>query len=117
MHPSKQSVLLDLSSCVPTIWVICLATGVFRITPANWFKSTAVLYWYIPAPADEGYRNVEAIAQERGSKNKDVILINKDGLGDQYERQLKIFYDESVSSFDRTCTPPTRRSNKFTSKK
>ncbi|KAF9223259.1 1,2-dihydroxy-3-keto-5-methylthiopentene dioxygenase [Gyrodon lividus] len=62
----------------------------------NILKSIGVLHWYIPVPADEDYRNVEAIAQERGSMNKDVISITKEGLGDQYQSQLKIFYDEHI---------------------
>ncbi|KAF9239484.1 1,2-dihydroxy-3-keto-5-methylthiopentene dioxygenase [Melanogaster broomeanus] len=55
-----------------------------------------VLHWHIPVPADETYVEVDAVARERGYKNRDVITITKEGLGDLYESKLKSFYEEHM---------------------
>ncbi|KIJ61688.1 hypothetical protein HYDPIDRAFT_183089 [Hydnomerulius pinastri MD-312] len=59
-------------------------------------KSIGVLHWHIPVPADGQYDAVDAVAQERGYKNRDVITITKQGLGDLYESKLKSFYEEHM---------------------
>lgn len=58
-----------------------------------------VLHWHIPVPAPStgDYPEVDAVARERGYKNRDVITITKEGLGDLYEAKLKSFYEECAS--------------------
>lgn len=60
--------------------------------------SIGVLHWHIPVPAPTtgDYAQIDAVARERGYKNRDVITITKEGLGDLYEAKLKNFYEESV---------------------
>ena len=61
--------------------------------------SIGVLHWHIPVPVPTtgDYPEIDAVAHERGYKNRDVILITKEGLGDLYEAKLKSFYEECVS--------------------
>ncbi|KAF9228169.1 Acireductone dioxygenase [Gyrodon lividus] len=59
-------------------------------------KSIGVLHWHIPVPVDGKYDAIDAVAQERGYKNRDVIVITKEGLGDLYESKLKTFYEEHM---------------------
>jgi len=56
-------------------------------------KSTGVLHWHIPTTEQS---QIDAVATERNYKNRDVITITKDGLGDLYESKLKSFYEEYV---------------------
>ncbi|KAL4068001.1 Acireductone dioxygenase ARD family [Scleroderma yunnanense] len=55
-----------------------------------------VLHWRIPVPTDEKYTGIDAVAQERNYKNRDVITITKEGLGDLYESKIKTFYEEHM---------------------
>ena len=58
-------------------------------------KSIGVLHWHIPIDEKGEYeKNINAVAQERNYKNRDVIVINKTALGDQFETKLKTFYHE-----------------------
>jgi len=59
-------------------------------------NSIGVFHWHVPVTADGAYDTVQAIAQARGSSNRDIIAITKEGLGDQYETKLKIFYSEHM---------------------
>lgn len=61
--------------------------------------SIGVLHWHIPVPVPTTgeYPKVDAVARERGYKNRDVITITKEGLGDLYESKLKSFYEECVA--------------------
>ncbi|KAH7924182.1 1,2-dihydroxy-3-keto-5-methylthiopentene dioxygenase [Leucogyrophana mollusca] len=59
--------------------------------------SLGVRYWHIPIDAEGQYeKSVDAVAEERGYKNRDVITITKEGLGDLYESKLKSFYEEHM---------------------
>lgn len=62
-------------------------------------SSIGVLHWHIAIPASTtgGYPGIDAVANKRGYKNRDVITITKEGLGDLYEAKLKSFYEECVS--------------------
>jgi len=56
-----------------------------------------VLHWAIPLTQDSpgGWElEIDAIAKEKGYKNRDTINCTKEGLGDQYESKLKSFFDE-----------------------
>lgn len=51
-------------------------------------------FWSIPV---EGYESkVDAIARERDYKNRDVINVSKEGLGELYEEKLKGFFQEHM---------------------
>ncbi|KAF8124353.1 1,2-dihydroxy-3-keto-5-methylthiopentene dioxygenase [Boletus edulis] len=60
--------------------------------------SIGVRHWHIPVPVPTtgDYPEVDAVARERGYKNRDVITITKEGLGDLYEAKLKSFYEEHM---------------------
>ncbi|PPR02559.1 hypothetical protein CVT26_012027 [Gymnopilus dilepis] len=53
-----------------------------------------VKYWTIPV---EGYETrVDEIAKERGYKNRDMINVSKEGLGEIYEDKIKTFFQEHM---------------------
>lgn len=56
--------------------------------------SINVKHWTIPV---EGYESkVNALAQERGYKNRDTINVSKEGLGEVYEQKIKGFFEEHM---------------------
>jgi len=57
-------------------------------------ENIGVLHRQISVPTDGKYTAIDAVARERDYKNRDVITITKEGLGDLYESKLKIFYEE-----------------------
>ncbi|KIK60967.1 hypothetical protein GYMLUDRAFT_43507 [Collybiopsis luxurians FD-317 M1] len=58
-------------------------------------KSIKVEAWTIPVTP--GYEEeLDAVAKERNYRNRDVIEISKEGLGDEYEQKLKGFYKEHI---------------------
>lgn len=56
-----------------------------------------VLYWSVPT--DDWEPEINRIAKERDYRNRDRLNVNKEGLGDQYEEKLKMFFNELVSIF------------------
>ena len=62
-----------------------------------------VLRWHIPVdPEGKWQSQVDAIAEERHYKNRDVCLVTKEGMGEQFEANLKKFYSEYVP-FESAC--------------
>ncbi|KAH7882081.1 1,2-dihydroxy-3-keto-5-methylthiopentene dioxygenase [Phlebopus sp. FC_14] len=59
-------------------------------------KSIGVLHWHIPVSPTGEHEEIDAVAKERGYRNRDVIAITKEGLGDLYESKLKSFYEEHM---------------------
>ncbi|KAK7472108.1 1,2-dihydroxy-3-keto-5-methylthiopentene dioxygenase [Stygiomarasmius scandens] len=55
-----------------------------------------VHHWRIPVEDDDHEEKLNAVAKERGYKNRDVISISKEGLGDLYEEKIKGFYQEHL---------------------
>jgi len=56
-----------------------------------------VLRWHIPVdPTGEWESQVDKIADERSYRNRDICLVTKEGMGDQYESNLKKFYHEHM---------------------
>jgi cupin superfamily acireductone dioxygenase involved in methionine salvage len=43
--------------------------------------------------------SIDEIARERGYKNRDVITVTKEGLGDLYETKLKTFFEVRSYSY------------------
>jgi 1,2-dihydroxy-3-keto-5-methylthiopentene dioxygenase len=62
-------------------------------------QAIGVLHWAIPID-DKGKweGEINAVAKERGYKNRDIINVSKEGLGDAYESKIKTFFEEYVSS-------------------
>ncbi|KAJ8597212.1 1,2-dihydroxy-3-keto-5-methylthiopentene dioxygenase [Rhizopogon salebrosus TDB-379] len=56
-------------------------------------RSIGVLHWHIPTDEQS---QIEAVAEERSYKNRDIITITREGLGDLYEIKLKNFYEEHM---------------------
>ncbi|EPS97907.1 hypothetical protein FOMPIDRAFT_1024841 [Fomitopsis schrenkii] len=56
-----------------------------------------VLRWHIPVDSEGKWQSqVDAIADERHYKNRDVCLVTKEGMGEQFETNLKKFYSEHM---------------------
>ncbi|KAF8901929.1 Acireductone dioxygenase ARD family [Gymnopilus junonius] len=53
-----------------------------------------VKYWIIPVDGHEP--KVDEIAKERGYKNRDLINVTKEGLGELYEEKIKTFFQEHL---------------------
>ncbi|KAF7327768.1 1,2-dihydroxy-3-keto-5-methylthiopentene dioxygenase [Mycena kentingensis (nom. inval.)] len=53
-----------------------------------------VLSWHIPVPGYE--TQVDAVAAERGYKNRDTSIVSKDGLGDLYDEKIEGFFQEHM---------------------
>ncbi|KAJ3748374.1 Acireductone dioxygenase ARD family [Lentinula detonsa] len=66
-----------------------------RSIDAETLNGLRVESWNIPLT--EGYEEkLNVILKERAYKNRDVITISKEGLGDQYEEKIKAFYKEHI---------------------
>jgi len=60
-----------------------------------------VLHWSIPIDATGSWeRQVDEVAKERNYRNRDIINITREGLGDLYETKLKSFYEEHMHEDD-----------------
>ena len=58
-------------------------------------KSIGVLHWNIPIDEEGKWESrIDQVARERGYKNRDVITVTKEGLGDAYESKIKMFFEE-----------------------
>ena len=56
-----------------------------RVVSEETLKKLNVSYWHIPV---EGYEpKVDAVAKERGYKNRDMINVSKAGMGEVREDQ------------------------------
>ncbi|KAF9505960.1 hypothetical protein BS47DRAFT_480163 [Hydnum rufescens UP504] len=53
-----------------------------------------VKYWSIPIQGWEP--KIDAIAAERAYKNRDLINVTKEGLGELYESKIKSFFEEHL---------------------
>lgn len=57
-----------------------------------------VLRWHIPVDAEGKWQSqVDTIADERHYKNRDICFVTKEGMGEQFETNLKKFYSEYVA--------------------
>ncbi|KAF8176918.1 Acireductone dioxygenase ARD family [Pholiota molesta] len=54
----------------------------------------SVKVWTIPVAGHEAA--VDALARERGYKNRDTIEVSKEGLGEIYEAKIKTFFEEHM---------------------
>ncbi|KAF9465203.1 Acireductone dioxygenase ARD family [Collybia nuda] len=65
-----------------------------RLVSSETLSSIGVKYWTIPVPGYES--QVDAIAKERGYKNRDMINVSKEGMGDIYEEKIRGFFQEHM---------------------
>jgi 1,2-dihydroxy-3-keto-5-methylthiopentene dioxygenase len=67
------------------------------LVSAEELEAIGVSSWSIPID-DEGkwQARIDEVAQERGYKNRDVINVTKEGLGDAYEAKIKLFFEEHM---------------------
>ncbi|KAF8638799.1 hypothetical protein AX17_001858 [Amanita inopinata Kibby_2008] len=56
--------------------------------------SLGVNYWSIPVEGHEG--RIDKIAIEQGYKNRDMINVSKEGLGEVYEEKIRGFFQEHL---------------------
>ncbi|KAK1215782.1 1,2-dihydroxy-3-keto-5-methylthiopentene dioxygenase [Marasmius sp. AFHP31] len=66
-----------------------------RPVTSEHLKSLHVETWHIPV-TDDYEDKIDAIAREREYKNRDVICVTKEGLGDAYEEKIKMFFQEHL---------------------
>ena len=55
-------------------------------------ESLGLKYWNVPLTGWEV--EIDKIASARGYKNRDIINVTKQGLGDAYETKIKSFFEE-----------------------
>ncbi|KAF9455988.1 Acireductone dioxygenase ARD family [Collybia nuda] len=56
--------------------------------------SLNIKHWTIPVLGHE--EKVDAIAKERGYKNRDTINVSREGMGEIYEEKIKGFFQEHM---------------------
>ncbi|KAK4456196.1 Acireductone dioxygenase ARD family [Podospora aff. communis PSN243] len=62
-----------------------------RTIPTEDLSTIGVLYYHIPSLDD-----VNALASQRGYKNRDEITVSPEKMGDIYEAKVKSFFDEHL---------------------
>ncbi|TFK67971.1 Acireductone dioxygenase [Pluteus cervinus] len=62
--------------------------------PLEQLQKLGVNHWYIPVEGHEG--PIDAVAKERGYKNRDMITVSREGLGELYEDKMKTFFHEHM---------------------
>lgn len=66
-----------------------------RVVPDETLDKLGVLRWHFDVdPNGEWEREVDAVADERSYRNRDIVLVTKEGMGDDFEANLKKFYHE-----------------------
>jgi len=71
-----------------------------KFTDPAHLRGLGVLYWTIPLDNPGGWEiEIDRIAEQHSYKNRDIINISKEGLGDLYESKLKSFFEECVALF------------------
>lgn len=68
-----------------------------RTVSPSTLDAIGVLHWHIPideSPSEAHIKQINEVANERQYRNRDVISVTKEGLGDAYEAKLKMFYEE-----------------------
>ncbi|KAL2202531.1 hypothetical protein CC79DRAFT_1372697 [Sarocladium strictum] len=62
-----------------------------RLVDAEALKKIGVLYYRLPE-----LDGVNKVAEERGYKNRDEIVVSPEKMGDVYEDKVKMFFDEHL---------------------
>ncbi|KAF6752172.1 Acireductone dioxygenase ARD family [Ephemerocybe angulata] len=65
-----------------------------RLVSGEILEKLNVKFWRIEL---DGYEDkLNAVAKERGYKNRDLINVTKEGLGELYEQKIKGFFEEHM---------------------
>jgi len=64
--------------------------------PETKLKDVGVLYYSFPIGAPGSEEDVAKLAKERNYKNKDVITVAPEAMGDVYESKIKTFFAEHM---------------------
>ncbi|KAI0278454.1 Acireductone dioxygenase [Russula brevipes] len=68
-----------------------------RSADSSHLRKLGVLHWTIPVDSPGGWESeINEIAERQGYKNRDIINVTKEGLGDLYESKLKSFFEEHM---------------------
>ncbi|GBE77316.1 1,2-dihydroxy-3-keto-5-methylthiopentene dioxygenase 1 [Sparassis crispa] len=60
-------------------------------------SNIGVLHWHVPLDAAGEWENeINAIAAERDYKNRDIVVVNKEAMGAEFETKTKAFYHEHM---------------------
>ena len=63
-------------------------------------RKLGILHWTIPldqdAPPGGWQSEIDRIVEQEGYRNRDMMNVTKEGLGDQFETKLKMFFEEYV---------------------
>ncbi|KAJ5043154.1 uncharacterized protein L3040_004535 [Drepanopeziza brunnea f. sp. 'multigermtubi'] len=62
-----------------------------RAIAVDYLSKLGVLYYHLPNEAD-----VDQLAKERSYKNRDVITVSPEKMGDVYEEKVKSFFHEHL---------------------
>ncbi|TVY81009.1 1,2-dihydroxy-3-keto-5-methylthiopentene dioxygenase [Lachnellula suecica] len=62
-----------------------------RAVDPDYLQNLGVLYWNIPSEQD-----VDKLALERNYKNRDLITVSPEKMGDVYEEKVKMFFHEHI---------------------
>jgi len=81
--PGDQRLPHDGNSSIPS-----------RPVSTETLNKIKVEYWNIPVEGHE--EKLDAVARERKYRNRDVITVSKEGLGEAYEEKIKGFYKEHI---------------------
>ncbi|KAI0031099.1 1,2-dihydroxy-3-keto-5-methylthiopentene dioxygenase [Vararia minispora EC-137] len=68
-----------------------------REVTVSQLEAIGARYWRIPIDEEGRWEDkINDVAHERNYKNRDVINVTKEGLGEAYESKLKMFYEEHM---------------------
>ncbi|KAI0759535.1 1,2-dihydroxy-3-keto-5-methylthiopentene dioxygenase [Trametes elegans] len=68
-----------------------------RAVPLDALPALGVLYWPIPLDGPEGWeKTINAIADDRHYSSRDVIVANRQSLGDAYDDKMAMFFHEHI---------------------
>ncbi|KAJ9117566.1 Acireductone dioxygenase 1 [Naganishia vaughanmartiniae] len=66
-----------------------------QLVTQDQLKELGVLYWQIPQK-DGWEGEIDKVAKERDYKNRDIINVTREGLGEAYESKIKGFFEEHL---------------------
>ncbi|KAH9952380.1 Acireductone dioxygenase [Russula dissimulans] len=70
-------------------------------TDLAYLRGLGVLHWTVPLDNPGGWEiEIDRIAEQHNYKNRDIINISKEGLGDLYESKLRSFFEEHMHEDD-----------------
>ncbi|KAJ6456991.1 Acireductone dioxygenase ARD family [Mycena vitilis] len=67
-----------------------------RPVPLPTLSALGVHFWPIPVDSPDWEASVNAIAKERGYKNRDTIDVSRAGMGAVYEEKIRGFFEEHM---------------------